>query len=443
MMKNKHNKKRNVAFIYEALINTVTTAVLNKDEPRRLKATSIIKEFYKNTEIAKEHEIYTTILECEDLAKEVAEKIIAEAKRTHDKINKEKLFTEQTPYDPRNPYSATKAAAEHFVTSWHNTYGLPYLITSSSNNYGPGQHEEKLIPKVVTNALRDEITYMHDGGEQIRDWIHVDDHCCAIWTLDQQKVLNDKFNVGGACELQNIEVTRKILDMMGSSLFNNHADLIKSYEKLMRERNILLQENKLDIGWLDTLENQMSEDGVSIALNRVNLINGLNTKLDNDQNPVWPKAFLKIDGIIEEKILFNDDKSIKNYFVEALFNNRKKDYFSGRTTFGIHKSDLMVSDRNKGIYASQCSTGEQKSLLIGLILTHLNLVAEKSNRYPILLLDEVVAHLDQLRRSALFEQIIETNAQVFMTGTELDLFQGIRNFAEIFSVGMGRLKKIN
>ena len=236
---------------------------------------------------------------------------------------------------------------------------------------------------------------------------------------------------------------RKFLDMMCSSLFNNHADLIKSYEKLMRERNILLQENKLDIGWLDTLENQMSEDGVSIALNRVNLINGLNTKLDNDQNPVWPKAFLKIDGIIEEKLLFNDDKSIKNYFVEALFNNRKKDYFSGRTTFGIHKSDLMVSDRNKGIYASQCSTGEQKSLLIGLILTHLNLVAEKSNRYPILLLDEVVAHLDQLRRSALFEQIVETNAQVFMTGTELDLFQGIRNFAEIFSVGMGRLKKIN
>ena len=236
---------------------------------------------------------------------------------------------------------------------------------------------------------------------------------------------------------------RKFLDMMCSSLFNNHAGLIKSYEKLMRERNILLQENKLDIGWLDTLENQMSEDGVSIALNRVNLINGLNTKLDNDQNPVWPKAFLKIDGIIEEKLLFNDDKSIKNYFAEALFNNRKKDYFSGRTTFGIHKSDLMVSDRNKGIYASQCSTGEQKSLLIGLILTHLNLVAEKSNRYPILLLDEVVAHLDQLRRSALFEQIVETNAQVFMTGTELDLFQGIRNFAEIFSVGMGRLKKIN
>jgi dTDP-glucose 4,6-dehydratase len=126
----------------------------------------------------------------------------------------EGLFTEKTPYDPRNPYSATKAAAEHMVRTWYNTYGLPYLITSSSNNYGPGQHEEKLIPKVIKNALNDEITYMHDGGEQIRDWMHVDDHCCAIWTLDEKKVLNDKFNIGGGCEVQNIEVTRKILDML-------------------------------------------------------------------------------------------------------------------------------------------------------------------------------------------------------------------------------------
>ncbi len=236
---------------------------------------------------------------------------------------------------------------------------------------------------------------------------------------------------------------RKFLDTMCSSLINNHASLIKSYEKLMRERNTLLQENKFDIDWLDTLETQMSQDGVNIGLNRLSLINGLNTKLDNDKNPVWPKAFLKIEGTIEDKLSSNDTDSVKDFFRENLFDSRKKDFFSGRTTFGVHKSDLLVSDRNKGIYANQCSTGEQKSLLIGLILTHLNLVADRSNRYPILLLDEVVAHLDQLRRAALFEQIIETKAQVFMTGTEADLFSGIKDFSEIFSVGMGRLTKIN
>ena len=124
------------------------------------------------------------------------------------------LFTEETPYDPRNPYSATKASAEHMVKTWNNTYGLPYLITSSSNNYGPKQHPEKLIPKIINNALNDKVTNMYGGGHQIRDWLHVYDHCKAIWTLDEQKVFNSKFNVGGGCEVPNIEIAKKILNIM-------------------------------------------------------------------------------------------------------------------------------------------------------------------------------------------------------------------------------------
>lgn len=125
------------------------------------------------------------------------------------------LFTENTPYDPRNPYSASKASSDHFVRTWHNTYGLPYLITNCSNNYGPHQHVEKLIPKVIFRALKDEVTYMYGGGNQIRDWLHVHDHCRAIWMLDQRRVMNDRFNIGGDCELRNIEVTKKILDILG------------------------------------------------------------------------------------------------------------------------------------------------------------------------------------------------------------------------------------
>ena len=125
-----------------------------------------------------------------------------------------KLFTEDTPYDPRNPYSASKAGAEHMVRTWNNTYGLPYLITSAANNYGPRQHPEKLIPKVIDNALNGRVTNMYGGGQQIRDWIYVNDHCCAIWTLDQQNILNDKFNIAAGHELPNIEVTKKILDIL-------------------------------------------------------------------------------------------------------------------------------------------------------------------------------------------------------------------------------------
>ena len=126
----------------------------------------------------------------------------------------EQLFREDTPYDPRNPYSASKASAEHMVKAWHNTYGLPYLITSAANNYGPRQHKEKLVPKVIDNALNNRVTNMYGGGQQIRDWIYVEDHCNAIWTLDQQNIINDKFNIASGCELPNIVITKKILDLL-------------------------------------------------------------------------------------------------------------------------------------------------------------------------------------------------------------------------------------
>ena len=129
-------------------------------------------------------------------------------------FGEDKLFTEQTPYDPRNPYSATKAAAEHMVKTWYNTYGLPYLITSAANNYGPRQHHEKLVPKVVCNALENKVTNMYGGGQQIRDWIHVDDHCDAIWELDKQNILNEKFNIASGNEVPNMEITKKILDIL-------------------------------------------------------------------------------------------------------------------------------------------------------------------------------------------------------------------------------------
>ena len=124
------------------------------------------------------------------------------------------LFKETTPYDPRNPYSASKAASDYFVKTWHNTYGLPYLITNCSNNYGPHQHVEKLIPLVVTNALQDKVTYMHQGGHQVRDWLYVYDHCAAIWELEEQGIINDHFNIGGSCEMRNLDVTKMILRMM-------------------------------------------------------------------------------------------------------------------------------------------------------------------------------------------------------------------------------------
>ena len=185
----------------------------------------------------------------------------------------------------------------------------------------------------------------------------------------------------------------------------------------------------------------MASEGILIGLTRIELVKSLNDILGKDQNPVWPKAFLKIEGDVEEELISNNSDEVKENYSKTLFDNRRKDSLSGRTLEGVHRSDLLVSERNKGVYANQCSTGEQKGLLLGLILSHLDLIAESSNRYPILLLDEVIAHLDQVRRSSLFDQIVRTKAQVFMTGTDVNSFSPIKGSAEFFSVGMGLLKE--
>ena len=173
-----------------------------------------------------------------------------------------KLFTEDTPYDPRNPYSASKAGAEHMVRTWNNTYGLPYLITSAANNYGPRQHPEKLIPKVIHNALNNKVTNMHGGGHQIRDWIYVEDHCRAIWTLDEQNILNDKYNISAGHELPNIEVTKKILDILGKSYSligksNERPGLDQRYAtdySKLRKKTGWVPKAKFDEALQDTIE---------------------------------------------------------------------------------------------------------------------------------------------------------------------------------------------
>ena len=123
-------------------------------------------------------------------------------------------FTETTPYDPQNPYSASKASSDHFVATYHNTYGLPTIITNCSNNYGPRQNKEKLIPKIISNVLQNKEIPIYGKGENIRDWIFVDDHCRAIIDLYRYGTVGEKYNIGGECELRNIDLVRRIINLM-------------------------------------------------------------------------------------------------------------------------------------------------------------------------------------------------------------------------------------
>jgi len=126
-------------------------------------------------------------------------------------------FTEETPYNPQNPYSASKAASDHFVTAFHNTYGLPTVITNCSNNYGPRQHVEKLIPKTITNILEGKKIPVYAQGQNIRDWIYVEDHCKGILDVFYGGGVGEKYNIGGECEVKNIDLVKTIIKLMGAS----------------------------------------------------------------------------------------------------------------------------------------------------------------------------------------------------------------------------------
>jgi len=126
-------------------------------------------------------------------------------------------FTEETSYDPQNPYSASKAASDHFVMAFHNTFGLPVKITNCSNNYGPRQNVEKLIPKTITNILQGNKIPVYGKGENIRDWIYVEDHCEAIYEVFNRGKVGEKYNIGGECEVRNIDLIKKLLEILGGS----------------------------------------------------------------------------------------------------------------------------------------------------------------------------------------------------------------------------------
>ncbi len=216
---------------------------------------------------------------------------------------------------------------------------------------------------------------------------------------------------------------RRFIDRLCAVYEKNHTKNIKVYEKLMAERNSSFKSKVLDNVWLDALENQMSDVSIAIAETRLTFISDLNKVLETNLDPVWPRAHLEIYGFVENLVSSWNSGKAKEMLCNEFKNNRERDFFSKRTNEGVHRSDLLVNEKNKKIEAKKCSTGEQKSLLMGIILSHLELVSSFKSRYPVLLLDEVLAHFDKIRRKSFFKQIQEIGSQIIMTGTDISVFE--------------------
>ena len=217
---------------------------------------------------------------------------------------------------------------------------------------------------------------------------------------------------------------RRFLDRLVLALRPDHAMHSARYDAAMRARNKLLAEaGPWDAAWLDALEARMAEHGAAIAEARAATIGALSARLAAAPEGAFARALIALDG---------GDPA-------PLGPARARDAAAGRTLAGPHRADLRVTHQAKGQPAGLCSTGEQKALLIGLILAHAELVAERTRRRPVLLLDEIAAHLDPLRRQALFERLGAAGGQVWMTGTEAALFDGVGADATRLVVANGQV----
>jgi DNA replication and repair protein RecF len=257
------------------------------------------------------------------------------------------------------------------------------------------------------------------------------DHLRVIWLVPAMDML-----FGGPASER-----RRFLDRLVLAVDAEHSGRVSALERSLRSRNRLLETPRPDPHWLDAVEHETAELAVAVAALRAETVTRLQAALTKRHDPAssFPAAEIALDGWMEKLIPNHPAAEIEDRYRIVLRDNRPRDAAAGRTLDGPHLTDLSVVHVAKNIPASDASTGEQKALLIGLVLAHAELLAEMTGFAPVLLLDEVVAHLDPGRRAALYRELERLGAQVFMTGADPAAFADIAQSAQVFQVTPGRV----
>jgi len=231
---------------------------------------------------------------------------------------------------------------------------------------------------------------------------------------------------------------RRFLDRLVTGLEPGHARQLSAFERSLRERGRLLSE-RADDGWLSAVEETMAAHAVAVAAARRESVARLSAALARDQGP-FPRASLAIGGEVENWLDDMPAVDVEHRLCQALRASRGRDAESGGASHGPHRSDLEVINLDKAMPAHQCSTGEQKALLIAMVLANTRLHTARRGEPPLLLLDEIVAHLDPDRRAVLLDRILATGAQAWLTGTEPNLFESIVGRAQFFTLRDGAIE---
>jgi DNA replication and repair protein RecF len=267
---------------------------------------------------------------------------------------------------------------------------------------------------------------VHIDGKPARGQNGLAEHIAMAWiTPDMDRLL-----------AEGATARRKFLDRLAFSFDPAHGGRVQRYEKAMRERLRLLREGGYDSMWLSALEDEMAQTAVAIAAARRHMIARLRTAID-EGGDVFPRADIDVRGTAEDLLDHKPALLVEDALREAFARSRVGDAASGTCATGAHRSDLCVTHRTKNCPAELCSTGEQKALLIALMLAYVRLLTEQRRMTPLFLLDDIAAHLDDFRRAALFDETRALGAQVWFTGTDEETFSSLAPYAQMFRVQDG------
>lgn len=313
---------------------------------------------------------------------------------------------------------------------WQNAQaGSPWAIVADLST---PVCEMKIATGRDPDKIDGERRVVHIDGRPVRSQQTLAQHVAMAWiTPDLDRVLGD-----------GPSARRKLLDRMAYSFDPSHAGRVHRYEKALRERLRLLRDGIPDASWLAGLEDEMARTGVAIAAARRQLLRQLQTAIAETES-VFPQADLSLQGIAEEGLVDQPALLIEDRLRAALARTRGEDAQSGTCAVGPHRSDLHVVHRARQCPAELCSTGEQKALLVAMMLAYVRTLATARQMKPLFLLDDITAHLDSLRRSALFEEIKALGVQAWLTGTDVSDFKTLLPNAQHFNVENGKLSAMN
>ena len=266
------------------------------------------------------------------------------------------------------------------------------------------------------------------NGDIVKSQTSLNDYLSVSWLTPQM----DRLFVEGGSQ------RRRFLDRLVFAFDALHSKRVNRYNHALRERKKLLQSWTQDTSWLNAIENSLAELGVAIALTRQDLIRRLSPIIGKNMG-LFPSAFIYMEGEVENWLEGNSALEVEQRFREELKKSRAKGFSESNQIPGPHRSEFKCLHSSNKMEASLCSTGEQKALLVSIMLSHAILRKKECGSAPILLLDEISAHLDERRRSSLFELLQDLDSQIWMTGTESGAFSDILKIAEAYNISEGKI----